>query len=241
LVTGAGGIDSIGRGIVTELATEGADVVINDLESRRTDAEGLAADIKKLGVKAFVIIADLSTVDGCKKLIAQSVEALGGLDILVNNAGGGKRAPFEQITEADYDLILNINLKAPFFMCQAAIPHLRANKCGRIINIGSELGYNGLSVNAHYTAAKAGVRNLTKSLAIAFAPDVTVNTVCPGPTDTPRLRGTVEYRQEVLDTIPLRRWGTPKDIGRSVVFLASSDGDAFTGQTLDPNVGMVMD
>jgi len=240
LVTGSAGIDSIGRAIATELAAEGADIVINDLDLRKADAEGLAGDLRKMGRRVVVLLGDLTQVSECRRIITQTVEALGGLDILVNNAGGGKRTPFEQIVEADYDQQMAINLKAPFFMSQIAAPHLRARRVGRIINISTELSYNGLADQAHYTAAKAGLRTLTKSMALALAPHITVNTICPGPTNTPRLRATIEFRDEVRDSLPLKRWGTPKDIGRSAVFLASPDGDAFTGQTLDPNCGAVM-
>lgn len=241
LVTGAAGQESIGRGIAMELAKEGADIAINDLAIKQNDAEDLAVAIRNLGRRALVILGDVTRVAECGRIIAETVRSLGSLDILVNNAGGGKRTPFEKITESDYDEQLAVNLKAPFFLSQAAVPFLRQRKgAGRIINISSELSYSGLADQAHYTAAKAGLRTLTKSLALALAPDVTVNTICPGPTETPRLRASVEFRPEVLATIPLKRWGTPTDIGRSAVFIASADGDAYTGQTLDPNCGVVM-
>ena len=240
LVTGAASDESIGRSIALELAAEGADIAINDLAACQDAAEILASEIRGLGRQVFVILGDLSRVSECNRVIAQTVESLGGLNILVNNAGGGKWTPFEQVTEADYDQQLAINLKAPFFLSQAAVPHLRKKPPGRIINISSELSYMGLAEQTHYTAAKAGLRTLTKSIALALAPDVTVNTITPGPTVTRRLRASAEFSPKTLAKIPLRRWATPFDVARSAVFLASSDGDAYTGQTLDPNCGVVM-
>jgi NAD(P)-dependent dehydrogenase (short-subunit alcohol dehydrogenase family) len=112
---------------------------------------------------------------------------------------------------------------------------------GRIINIGSELGYKGDSLGSHYTASKAGIRALTKSLALAAGPGITVNTVAPGPTDTDAFRSYEECNEENREKLPLQRFVRPSEVGRSVVFLASSDGDCYTGQTLDPNCGAVLD
>ncbi len=185
-------------------------------------------------------MADVTKVSECRRLIAESVAALAGLDILVNNAGFAKHQPFESVTEADYDLMLDLHLKGPFFLAQFALPHLRASRNARIINIASEQAYIGYADLTHYTAAKGGLITLTKSLAHALAPAVRVNAVAPGPTATGRFKLGPEYTDAVRDLIPLKRWGEPRDVARSVVFLASEDGDAFTGQTLDPNCGTVM-
>jgi glucose 1-dehydrogenase len=166
---------------------------------------------------------------------------LGGLDILVNNAGFSNHRPFESVTEDDFDLMLDLHLKAPFFLAQFALSHLRrSGDRARIINIASEQAYIGYADLTHYTAAKGGLLTLTKSLALALAPAVRVNAVAPGPTATGRFKQGPEYTDAVRDMIPLKRWGQPRDVARSVVFLASADGDAFTGQTLDPNCGTVM-
>lgn len=239
LVTGAARSGSIGRAIALELAREGADVAINDF-NRSDEAAEVAAAIEALGRHAEVVMADVGQVAECRGMVEAVAKQFGRLDVLVNNAGYSQHKKFEEITEADYDTALNLHLKGPFFLAQAAVPHLRAGGGGRIINISSEQAYIGHPNLAHYTAAKAGLRTLTKSLALALAPEITVNTVCPGPTATERFKAGVEYTDEIRDQIPLKRWGTPQDVARSVVFLASSDGDAYTGQTLDPNCGTVM-
>ncbi|MEE9130390.1 MAG: SDR family oxidoreductase, partial [Phycisphaerales bacterium] len=155
-------------------------------------------------------------------------------------AGAPWQQKVSEITEDDWEAILDLFLKGPFFLSQAAAPHLLVHDRGRIINIASEQAYIGHPRLAHYTAAKGGLRTLTKSLALAFAPEITVNTVCPGPTASDRFKEGSEYTEEVRMRIPLKRWGRPEDVAASVVFLASSDGDAYTGQTLDPNCGVVM-
>jgi NAD(P)-dependent dehydrogenase (short-subunit alcohol dehydrogenase family) len=239
LVTGAASEESIGWAIATELASEGADIAINDL-GRDEQAEALAAELRRTGRRAIIVLGDVSLVAECRRIVAETVAALGRLDILVNNAGGGRRTPFEDVTEAEYDQQLAVHLKGPFFLSQAAAPHLRVHPGSRIINISSEMAYLGAPDLAHYTAAKAGLCTLTKSIALALAPDVTVNTICPGPTATRRFRTTIEFTPATLKKIPLKRWGAPHDVARTAVFLATSDGDAFTGQTLDPNNGVVM-
>jgi NAD(P)-dependent dehydrogenase (short-subunit alcohol dehydrogenase family) len=120
------------------------------------------------------------------------------------------------------------------------VPHLCARGGGRIINIASEQAYIGDPHLPHYSAAKAGMIAMSKSFALALAPEITVNCVAPGPTATGRFRAGPEYTDAIREKIPLKRWGEPRDVGRSVAFLASTDGDAFTGQVLDPNCGTVM-
>ena len=173
-------------------------------------------------------------------MVENTVSHFGYLDILVNNAGAARRQRFEDVSEADYDHQLGLHLKGPFFAAQAAVPYMRARQGGRIINISSEQAYIGCPDLVPYAAAKGGLRTLTKSLALALAPTITVNCVCPGPTATERFKAGPEYTREVQESLPLKRFGQPEDVARSVVFLASADGDAYTGQTLDPNCGAVM-
>jgi glucose 1-dehydrogenase len=239
LVTGAARRDSIGREISICLAEEGADVAINDF-NREDEARELAFEIEALGRRAIVVMADVTRVSECRRLIAEVVAGQGGLDILVNNAGYSHHQNLAEITEADFDEMLDLNLKGPFFLAQSAVPHLKARSIGRVINISSEQAYIGHPNLPHYSAAKAGMISMTKSLALALAPAITVNCVAPGPTATGRFRAGPEYTDALRALIPLRRWGEPRDVGRSVVFLASKDGDAYTGQTLDPNCGTVM-
>ncbi|MDX6804686.1 SDR family NAD(P)-dependent oxidoreductase [Terrihabitans rhizophilus] len=239
IVTGAARRESIGRAIALCLAEEGADIAINDFR-RDEEAEEVVAEIERLGRHAFVVMGDLTKPEECRRVVAQAAAGLGGLDILVNNAGYSHHQVLADITEADYDEMLDLNLKGPFFLAQSAVPHLVARGGGRIINISSEQAYIGDPGLPHYSAAKAGMMAMSKSLALALAPAITVNCVAPGPTATGRFRAGPEYTDENRERIPLKRWGGPRDVGRSVVFLASSDGDAFTGQVLDPNCGTVM-
>jgi NAD(P)-dependent dehydrogenase (short-subunit alcohol dehydrogenase family) len=239
LVTGAARRGSIGRAIARALAEEGAHIVINDWQ-RQEEAQEMAEAIAAIGQESFAVEADVTRVEECRRLIEMSIARFGRLEILVNNAGFAQHRAFEQITESEFDYSIALHLKAPFFLCQFVAPIMRARGFGRIINISSEQAYIGYPELTHYTAAKAGLRTLTKSLALALAPSITVNTVCPGPTATEKFMAGPEYRDEIRDQIVLRRWVRPEDVARSVVFLASPDGDSFTGQTLDPNCGTVM-
>lgn len=239
VVTGAGRSGSIGRAIAVGLAMEGANIVVNDFLCPE-DAEATAQTVREKGVGGHVVLADVSKVSECRRVIDQAVSHFGRLDILVNNAGSPKRQKVSEITEDDWDSILDLFLKGPFFLSQAAEPHLRIHGHGRIINISSEQAYIGHPLLAHYTAAKAGIRAVTKSLALAMAPEITVNTVCPGPTASERFMQGPEYTDEVREQIPLKRWVQPEDVAGSVVFLSSPGGGCYTGQTLDPNCGVVM-
>lgn len=239
LITGAARRGSIGRAIARALADEGADIAVNDF-NRGDEAREIASNLAAAGRRAIVVEADVTDIRECRRLIDETISRLGQIDILVNNAGFAQHKPFEEITETDFDHSLRLHLKAPFFLSQYVAPHMRSRGYGRIINISSEQAYIGYPLLAHYTASKGGLRTLTKSLALALAPTITVNTVCPGPTATEKFKSGPEYRDDIRDQIVLKRWVRPEDVGRSVVFLASPDGDAFTGQTLDPNCGVVM-
>lgn len=239
LVTGAARRGSIGRAIARGLAEEGADIAINDF-GRNEEAGELAEALHDLGRRAITVEADVTRVADCRRLITETIGGLGRLDILVNNAGFAQHKPFFEITEDDFDHSAALHLRAPFFLAQFAAPHMQAQGYGRIVNISSEQVYIGYPELCHYTAAKGGLRTLTKSLALALAPEITVNTICPGPTATEKFKAGPEYKDEIRDRIVLKRWVRPEDVARSVVFLVSPDGDAFTGQTLDPNCGVVM-
>jgi 3-oxoacyl-[acyl-carrier protein] reductase len=194
--------------------------------------------IAGFGRKASFVNADVTKVDECRRLVTEAHAAFGRIDILVNNAGYSTHQQFEKIEEQDFDLMLNLHLKGLFFIIQAAIVVMTGG--GRIINISSEQAYIGHRTLPHYSAAKAGMLTMTRSLAMALAPAITVNCVAPGPTATARFKSGPEFTDEIRGLIPLKRWVEPRDVARSVVFLASSDGDAYTGQILDPNGGTVM-
>jgi len=243
LVTG--GSRGIGAATCLALAREGADVVISYVKSSNA-AQDVAAKVREIGSRAHTIQCDLgSSVVEVKRMVDESAEAMGRLDILVNNAGGsfGGYTHFEEVTEEHYDHIMNVNLKATFFASQAAVPHMRKVGKGRIINFTSELFFIGYSLMTAYTSAKGGVIGLTRSMARDLAPDITVNTIAPGPTATERFKQQRWYNEEAeehLADIPLRRWGAPEDVAHSVVYLAGPGGDWITGQTINVNGGVVM-
>ena len=169
LVTGAARRDSIGRAIACVLAEEGADIVVNDF-GREDEARELIGEIAGFGRKASFVNADVTNVDECRRLVTEAYAAFGRIDILVNNAGYSTDLQLEKIEEKDFDLMLNLHLKGTFFIIQAAIPLMTAG--GRIINISSEQAYIGHRTLPHYSAAKAGMLTMTRSLAAALAPAV---------------------------------------------------------------------
>jgi len=237
LVTGAA--QGIGAAIAEALVAAGATVVLNDRELSDTLRQ-TAARLEAHGGTVDVVAGDVSRVADVQRSVNAVVERFGRIDLLVNNAGGGDYTAPADIDEASWDHTLDVHLKGPFFAAQAAAKHMFAQDGGKIVNIASEQAYIGYDVLAHYTAAKAGLLTLTRSLALAWAPTIKVNAVCPGPTDTPRLRSGHEFTPEVRDTIPLKRFGLPRDVALSVLFLAGEGGDFYTGQHLDPNGGTVM-
>jgi NAD(P)-dependent dehydrogenase (short-subunit alcohol dehydrogenase family) len=237
LVTGGG--RGIGAGICEELVRQGASLMVNDLHDNEATQATLTALREVDGDVAFHP-GDVSIVDEVQAMVRDTVGTFGRIDLLVNNAGDGRYDRPEDITEEKWDRAIGIHLKGPFFAAQAAAAHMLEQGGGKIVNIASEQAFIGYAVLPHYTAAKAGLLTLTRSLALAWAPTILVNAVCPGPTDTPKLRLGHEFNDEVRNEIPLKRFGLPRDVALSVAFLAGEGGDFFTGQHLDPNGGTVM-
>ncbi len=233
LVTGAG--RGIGLAIAHALAGRGARVALADI----ADLAGLEPPAGSLALRA-----DVTRPDEVRGAIEAVVEAFGGLHILVNNAGICPLSAFDEITEAEWDRVLAVNLKGAFLCCQAALPHLRqAGTRGRAINIASVGGQmGGLLVGAHSAASKAGLIGLTKTLAKVLAPaGATANCVSPATTGTDlTAEWPVEKQARVREQIPLGRFGTPDEIAAAVCFLASDGASFITGATLDVNGGLYL-
>jgi NAD(P)-dependent dehydrogenase (short-subunit alcohol dehydrogenase family) len=225
IVTGAA--KRIGRSVALRLATEGADVIVNYKNSKQ-EADEVAAQIVSMGRRATAIQGDVAKRADVQAIFATVEREYGRLDILVNNAGIFFPAKFEELTEEQWDRILDTNLKSQFLCSQAAAPMLRRSGEGRIVNFASLGGLLPWPAYTHYCVSKAGVIMLTRCLARALAPKITVNAIAPGtisfPGDAP------EIAEDFIRRAPLGRTGGPKDIEEAVIFLARSP--FITGQVI---------
>lgn len=223
LVTGAA--KRIGRSIALQLAAEGADVVVNYATSQ-AEADEVVREIQGSGRRAIAIEADVSRRADVQKLFSAAEKEFGRLDILVNNAGMFFAAKFEELTDEQWDRIMNTNLKSQFLCAQAAAPIMKRQGRGRIINLTSLGGILPWPAYTHYCVSKAGAIMLTRCLARALGPEILVNSVAPG---------TIQFPGELPDEdyirrVPLHRTGTGDDIAGAVVYLATAD--FVTGQTI---------
>jgi 2-dehydro-3-deoxy-D-gluconate 5-dehydrogenase len=230
IVTGAN--TGIGQGIALALAEAGADLALVG----RTPADETAASARALGRNVTIIEADLSTIDPIDRVIEATLADLGRLDILINNAGIIRRADAVDFSEADWDAVIDTNLKSVFFLCQAAGRHMIGAKRGKIVNIASLLSFQGGIRVPSYTASKSGVAGLTKLLANEWAAKgVNVNAIAPGyiaTNNTAALQADETRNRQILERIPAARWGAPSDLGGAAVFLASPASDYVNGHVL---------
>jgi 2-deoxy-D-gluconate 3-dehydrogenase len=230
VVTGANA--GIGQGLALALAAAGADIACVG----RSPADETIAGVEALGRRALFIEADLSSIEPVERVVTETVAGLGALHILVNNAGIIRRADSLDFTEADWDAVMDTNLKSVFFLAQAAARHMVKNGGGKIINIASMLSFQGGIRVPSYTASKSGVAGLTKILANEWAPHgINVNAIAPGyiaTSNTEALRADTKRNADILGRIPAGRWGAPADLGGAAVFLASSAADYVQGHIL---------
>jgi 3-oxoacyl-[acyl-carrier protein] reductase len=240
LVTGSS--RGIGRAIALGLALQGAKVVVNHRASSEQAAEVVAA-IQAQGGEAVAMAADVSDFDQAQQLVRTTISSLGSIDILVNNAGTTRDKLLMQMNEADWDAVLNTNVKSVFNCCKAAVrPMLRARRGGRIINISSVSGLVGQVGQTNYSASKAGIIGLTYALAKELGSrQITVNAVAPGYIPTVLTEGLPqEIKDAITQATPLGRFGRSEDIANAVVFLASDRAAFITGITLRVDGGLTI-
>jgi NAD(P)-dependent dehydrogenase (short-subunit alcohol dehydrogenase family) len=236
-----GGASGIGGAIVKCFIDEGASVVIADIDDK--SAEELS---KKLGEKSYYFKIDISDSDQMQKLISFSEEKLGGLDVMVNNAGIGGAGTVEETGEAEWDKLLNINLKGTFLGMKYAVPALRKSGGGSIINISSIAALVGLPERAAYSAAKGGIVSLTKAAAIDYVSEnIRINCIAPGTTDTPWIKRITDSRPDpiaakkaMLERQPHGRLVTPEEIASMAAYLASDEAASIIGAVMIVDGGM---
>ena len=238
-----GGDQGIGRAIAESLASEGADVAIC-YRKNKEGADEVVNRITATSRRSAAFQADVGRVADGQRFIDETVAALGKIDILVNNAGLERGADFWDVTEADFDAVLNVNLKGMFFVTQAAVRHLRqSGRPGKIINISSVHEELPFPHFASYCASKGGIKMLTRNLAIELAPNkITINSIAPGAIETPintKLLHDPVKLKNLLENIPLGRLGKPEDVAGVASFLASDESDYITGSTFFVDGGLL--
>jgi len=249
IVTGAG--RGIGRAIALELASMGADIVVAEFDRER--GEQTAEEVRALGRRAGAIQTDVTRRADLDAMVGRTLEDFGRVDILVNNAGIYRAAPPLEISEEDWDAVIDINAKAVFFASQAVLPHMVRAGRGNIISLASMAGKLGTTTSLVYAASKSAVISITRSLALSFAADgIRANCVCPGFVQTDmwtqveqgvsRVLGTTpeEINRQRLAQVPLGRWEQPEDVARVVGFLASDKSAYITGEAVNVSGGLVM-
>jgi len=240
IVTGAA--RGMGMEIALTLAREGADLSLCDLNLNQL--KSVKKDIEKTGRSVIISKTDVSKEAQVKRLVARTVKRFRRIDILVNNAGICKMIPIIEITAAEWDRVLAVNLKSVFMLSKEAVKLMKKRRSGKIINIASVAGkIGGIAAGAHYSASKAGVICFTKSLALQAAPfKINVNCVCPGPmkTEMTDVWGK-DVNRALAKKIPFKKYGRPSDVAQAVLFLASEKANYITGEILDVNGGLFMD
>ncbi len=235
-----GGARGIGRTIAGHLAKKGADLAIADVSEDA--AKEAAGELASTGVKTIAVKLDVSKSDEVAKAFEGVVKEFGRLDILINNAGITRDGLVLRMKEEDWDAVININLKGVFLCSKEAVKVMMKQKYGRIVNIASVVAFMGNPGQANYSASKAGIVGLTKTVAKEYASrGVTANAVAPGFISTAMTDALAEnVRQEMLKSIPVGTFGTVDDVSNAVAFLASPEAGYITGQVIHVNGGMYM-
>jgi 2-hydroxycyclohexanecarboxyl-CoA dehydrogenase len=243
-VSGGGG--GIGRAISLALAARGDAVAVADL--RPESAAQTVAALERDGGWAVALEVDVTDAESVRVAVRGAIDALGPVEVLVNNAGWDEFRPFIETDEEFWDRVIEVNFKGGLRLTRAVLPGMVERGWGRVVNIGSDAGRVGSSLEAVYSGAKGGVIAFTKTIAREVARNgVTANTVCPGPTETPMLEqmtGADEQGAKVIEAmrraVPMKRLGTPEDVAAAVAFLASEEAGFITGQMLSVSGGLTM-
>jgi len=239
LITGAS--RGIGRSTALMMAEAGADVVVH-YNSAHKKALSVQTLIEGMGRRALCIKAEIARIREVESMIIRAIEIFGKIDILVNNAGIWKEAAIESMTEEQLEEMLSINLKSVFYCCKYAVPIMKKNKWGRIINISSTAGQRGEPFHSHYAATKGAVISFTKSLAVELAPhNILVNCIAPGWVDTDMSTEALKTEYDkIISVIPLRRVGKPEEIASAAVYLAAEESSFINGEIININGAAVL-
>ena len=231
-MTGSG--RGIGKSTALELAKEGAKVVVSDIDIK--ECQNVCNEIKKIGSDAIAVKCDISKKSDVDAMIKKTMQKFQKIDILINNAGVVLTKPFVEMTEKDWDFVLDINLKGVFLCTNAVVKQMIKQKSGKIISVASIAGEVGFMNTSAYCASKAGIINLTRELALELSPhNINVNAIAPGVIATKMTEDMLKdkkTKEVLLASTPLGRVGQPEEIGKAVVFLASDDSNFITGHTL---------
>jgi 2-hydroxycyclohexanecarboxyl-CoA dehydrogenase len=244
LVTGGG--RGIGRAVAEGLAADGFSIVIADL--RLDESEEVASAITDAGGRALALECNVADSDSVAAAVRAADERFGHVDVLVNNAGWDDLKPFLETDEAFWDRIIEINFKGPLRFTRLLLPGMVERRWGRLVNIGSDAGRVGSSLESVYSGAKGGIIAFTKTIAREMARSgVTANVVCPGPTDTPFMAETMAAQQHsdsvlaaMVKSVPMRRLGAPEEVAAAVRYFVSDEAGYVTGQTLSVSGGLTM-
>jgi len=238
IVTGSS--RGIGAAVARRIGAAGYGVCVNYV-SNEEKALAIADQIEAAGGRAIAVQGDVGERHQVRRLIDETASAFGGIRIVINNAGFSQHTTLEKMTADDWDRAISVNLSAAMYTVQAALPHLRAEPWGRVVNVCSLRAMIGSDHGAHYAASKSGLIGLTKSLALELAPTITVNAVSPGYTRTDMNAAALATREaEIAAKIPARRIAEPEEIAAVIAFLASEEAGYVTGQTINANGGLFM-